>query len=265
MNELNTSIHSPVDIQIGQIKDGLTARQFELFYQPIVGMDTYEVNSIEVLLRWNHPHQGLLLPAQFLAKAEVSDIIGDLTYWALQSSFKQLKAWQQARRHLSININISEFVLYDKEFLPKLIELQQEFGIAPNLLRLEISEASIANFGDYAQSFLAQLSQQASQITIDDFQLKYLTLHDLSTLSFNCVKISKLMLGQKNISDETKTIIKSLVDIAHDFNKPVGIVGVETARTWQFLMECGCDFGQGHYICRPLPAIEINTWLGIKN
>lgn len=264
MNELTTSSYQNNDIQTSHIKDGLVEQQFELFYQPIVGMETYEVNSIEALLRWNRPQQGLLLPAQFLANAEVSEVIGELTYWALENCFKQLNAWQNARRNLSVNINISEFALYDKDFLSKLTQLQYELNISPRLLHLEISEATIANLGDYAQPFLTKLSPQVNRITIDDFQLKYLTLQDLAKLQFDCVKISTLRHAELHAHEETHRIVKSLIDVAHHFGKAVGVVGVETAQAWQFLLECGCDFGQGHYICRPLPTNEINAWLGIQ-
>lgn len=237
--------------------------KFELFYQPIVEMTNYQVQSVEALIRWtDHKHEAQS-PDQFIHLTETNGKISQLTYWTMLTCFAQLKAWLQSNRTMAININISEFGIHDHQFMDKTAKLIQECQINPSLIHLEITEQTIVNMGVHALAFLSELKKLGVVLVLDEFHFKSLSLQDLMQLPFDEIKIGKLVVDDIAKDASTRRLVKSIIDMAHNFDKLVGAVGIETADTWHYLNQNACDNGQGFFLCKPLPVQEFNNWLGI--
>lgn len=238
--------------------------QFELFYQPIVDMTNYQVKSVEALIRWRDPTKGALPPEECpLYDKSNSQTNKELTYWTIMTCLTQLQTWLQAKRHLGININIMESSLHDNQFIKNLAHLIEQCQFTPHLINLEITEQTIVNMGLDAHTFLTNLKSLNTTLVLDETDFNSLSLQDLMQLPFDQIKIGKPVIDEIPNDPSIRRLVKSIIDMAHNFDKLVGAVGIETANTWHFLNQNSCDYGQGFFLCKPLPVKEFNNWLGI--
>ncbi|MFN7098136.1 MAG: EAL domain-containing protein, partial [Gammaproteobacteria bacterium] len=257
--KLNTS--NPVTAQksIPEVSDILN--KFELFYQPIVEMTNYQVQSVEALIHLKTP--GKPVSSDQISIQQTPEEQTHLFYWMMLSCFAQLRTWLFANRKLAININVIESALQDEQFLDKISRLMGEYDINPNLIHLEISEQTIMNLGENAYHLLTSLKSLGLMLVLDEFHFSSISLQNIMQLPFDEVKMAPYLINDLAHVEAARRIVKSIIDMSHNFDKLVGASGIESADTWHFLNQNTCDYGQGYFLCKPLPVQEFNNWLGI--
>ena len=238
-----------------ELKRAIVDNELELYLQPQLNSASGEVVGAEALLRWNHPVKGFLTPAAFIDVAEQTRAIRLVTGWLVKESFGILKRWEQTGRDLFLSFNISALDLADNELLLKMTEELQRQQIKPSNIELEIVESAIIENFQSASAILSRLRELGFQVAIDDFGTGYSSLAYLDKLPVDKLKIdreftSKLELG------EGAGIVKSIVDLASNFDLRVLAEGVETLEQEQLLKQLGCHRVQGFYYSKPIPLAE---------
>lgn len=245
------------------LRKALERKEFELYYQPILNLGENRITGFEALLRWQHPLRGLLCPGEFLAIAEETGLITAIGTWALQEGCRQLSLWQHQlpeAEFLTLNLNFS-----GKEFTTLLLQqvkaVQQEFDLAPNSLRLEITESTIMKNPDTTAALLKQLKAIGVGLQIDDFGTGYSSLSYLHQFPIDALKIDHSFVSKMLADRDHLEIIKTIVSLAHNLGMVVIAEGVETLEECQLLQALGCEYAQGYYISPALAAPAARDFL----
>ncbi|MGQ9865890.1 MAG: two-component system response regulator, partial [Pseudanabaenaceae cyanobacterium] len=229
---------------------------FTVWYQPIVDLGSQRVLSWEALLRWPHPQRGYVSPADFIPLAEALGEIENLGDWVIAETCRQLAIWRRrypAAQSVAIGVNISS-----RQLNEHLIETVEGSLAAHDLpataLKLELTESSLMSDVAAAQVVLRQLYDRGLQIHIDDFGTGYSSLARLQRLPVHAVKIDRSFLQQENWQ-----IANLIVLLAKTLNLKTIAEGIETPEQLRTLRAIGCDYGQGYFFGRPMPAAQVET------
>ncbi len=243
---------------------GIGRSEFELHYQPVVELKTGRIVSAEALLRWNHHRLGLVSPERFIAEAERSDLIFSLGGFALSKAVEQLVRWQErfpSAPRLAVNLSVKQ--LQDPAFGGQLCSLLSATGINPSLLEFEITERLLMSETDRTLSVLQFLRDLGIRLLLDDLGTGYSSLQYLLKFRFDVLKIDRSFVSSmgSETGAQSREVSRSIIDLAHSLNCDVIAEGIETAEQLQYLLDQGCDYGQGFYLSRPLPLEEFNQLL----
>ena len=238
--------------------------EFRLHYQPLIEAKTGKVVAIETLIRWQHPGQGLLLPAKFIAIAEECGLIISIGNWVLENACMQAKIWNELNLDPSprITINFSANQLAQKDMVENIKNIVGSTGLQMSDVELELTESAIMNEPLQAISMFSSLRKLGLNIAIDDYGTGYSSLRYLADLSVDTLKIDRAFIMQCPKDSKFNAIIKSTITLAHDLNIRVVAEGVETKEQVDFLTENGCDILQGYYFSKPLTNKQLeDNWL----
>ena len=241
------------------LRQAIDAQQFVLDYQPIVHLRAGTTVGIEALVRWEHPERGRLLPSNFIRLAEHTGLVNPLTSFVLG---RALADWPAATLPVpcTLSINVSPRSLHHPAFAGEIRGLLNTHRAPPSMLSLEITESLIMSDPDGSARSLAELHEMGVRIVVDDFGTGYSSLSYLRRLPVDELKIDRsFVLGLAEGEDDT--LVRCLIDLAHNLGLRVVAEGVETLEVCQQLTALGCDAAQGFYISRPGPANEIATWI----
>jgi len=241
------------------LRQALDLRQFEVDYQPIVHVATGSVIGIESLVRWNHPEHGRLLPDDFIRVAEHTGLVNPLTGFVLE---RTLSEWPVSAmpETCSIAVNVSPRSLHHSAFPGRVSELLDTYGTPAESLTLEITENLVMSDPDGSARCLHQLHEMGVTLAIDDFGRGYSSLSYLRRLPVDQLKIDRsFLLGLADGEDDT--LVRCMIDLAHNLGMQAVAEGVETEAVYQQLLELGCDAVQGYYLSRPAPAGELAAWI----
>jgi EAL domain-containing protein (putative c-di-GMP-specific phosphodiesterase class I) len=225
------------------MRQAIDERQFEVEYQPIVHIHTNTVIALESLVRWNHPEFGRLLPEEFIRVAEHTGLVNPLTAFVLE---RALSEWPKSRRPdtCSIAVNISPRSLHHAAFAGRIREMLDSHGLPPASLTLEITENLVMSDPDGAMRCLDELHGMGVRLVIDDFGKGYSSLNYLRRLPVDEIKIdSSFILGLAEGEDDT--LVRCMIDLAHNLGMSVVAEGVESEAVYQQLGERNCDAAQG--------------------
>jgi EAL domain-containing protein (putative c-di-GMP-specific phosphodiesterase class I) len=217
--------------------------------------------GVEALMRWRHPHRGLLAPDAFIPLAEQTQLIRSLTRWAIGAALKQSTAWSAAGRPVPVAVNLSAHDVQDQALPEMVAELLREHAAQPDHLRLELTEGSLLADPEGARENLAALRALGVRIAIDDFGTGYSSLNYLQRLPVDELKIDQSFVQRMASDVGAHSIVRAVIDLAHDLGLGVIAEGVEDLQTWEVLAALGCDMGQGYYFSRALPAQDIIHWI----
>jgi diguanylate cyclase (GGDEF)-like protein len=242
---------------LSSMRDAIDAQHFLLEYQPIVDLRSGATLGMEALLRWQHPIQGRLLPKDFISMAEHSGLITPLTTFAIG---RALSEWKGLQPPMSIAVNVSPRTLHDLAFPSRVGELIRRHGAKPSTLALEITENVIMSNPERSTRCLAELHAMGIRLIVDDFGTGYSSLSYLRRLPVHQLKIDKsFIIGLANGEDDT--LVRSIIELAHNLGLQVIAEGVETAEVRDRLRALGCDAAQGHFLSEPAPATVIAAWM----
>jgi diguanylate cyclase (GGDEF)-like protein len=238
-----------------------TKDQFILHYQPKIDISSNQTIGVEALIRWKHPTYGLVQPDEFISLAENSGLMGDITLIIIELAMAQQKIWAAQGLSLQIAINLSVYNLLNYHLPQQIQSLMESYNIEPELLKFEITESCLMSDPDRAQRTLNALNQMQIKLSIDDFGTGYSSLAYLKNLPVTELKIDRTFVKDMIHNEDDQMIVKSTIDLAHNLGCCVVAEGIENAKTFERLIEMGCDMAQGYYHSRPLPTNELEQWL----
>lgn len=244
-----------------ELRSAIEEDQMVLFYQPKLDLARGCVGSVEALIRWQHPERGMIPPDQFIPLSEQRGLIGPLTDWVIQRALHQHKEWQQQGIFLQIAVNLSSRILYDLSLPNKIEGYLAELQLLPSALSLEITEEATMIDPERALNILNSLKTMGISLSIDDFGTGHSSLSYLKRLPVDEIKIDRSFVMEMETSDNDAKIVHATVDLSHNLGLKVVAEGVETQGALNILKDLNCDYAQGYYLSRPVPADELIKWL----
>jgi EAL domain-containing protein (putative c-di-GMP-specific phosphodiesterase class I) len=245
----------------GELRSAIAGNQLEMHYQPQVNLRSGLVESCEALVRWIHPVQGSISPAEFIAIAESTDLIRPLTEWTLSSALSQARYWRDRGVHVRIAVNLSARLLQDTAFPARLSQLLAASGVSAAALELEITESAMMLDPTRALRVIQEIDRLGVLISIDDFGTGYSSLGYLRDLPVAALKLDKsFVMGMRGNSDD-RIIVESTAKMAHALKLELVAEGVESEWDAAFLKAAGFDYAQGFRYSRALPADQFLPWV----
>ena len=239
----------------GRLRRALEQRQFELLYQPQVGLDTGAVVGFEALLRWRHPELGLVSPDEFVPLAEESGLIEPLGMWVLHTACLQHRAWRRAGLpHLRLAVNMSARQFQRPGLEKRIHETLDETEMDPRCLELELTESVLMQEGDHTADLLSHLSELGIGLALDDFGTGYSSLSYLKNFPITRVKIDRCFVRDIATSDGDAAVARAVIAMAHGLGLEAVAEGIETPEQLAVLRRYGCDEGQGFLLGRPIAS-----------
>jgi diguanylate cyclase (GGDEF)-like protein/PAS domain S-box-containing protein len=228
--------------------------ELRAFYQPIVDLKTGAVTGFEALARWAHPQRGMTAPAEFISAAEETGLVVPIGSWMLRAACRQLSAWRRqvpGRPDLSVSVNVSARHLRQPNVVEDVTRALDEAGLAPEHLKLELTETMLMEDADYHVGVLRRLRDARVGVVIDDFGTGYSSLSYLQRFPIHALKIDRSFLA--NAKQEADwDIVRMIIALARDKGALVVAEGVELEEQAQQLREMGCDLAQGYLYSRPV-------------
>ena len=251
----------------GDLVAAMDGDEFRVNYQPIWTAKKRRVAGFEALVRWNHPRDGLIMPGRFIAIAEETGLIVKIGAFVLRRSCQQLVRWSErvpATDHLTVSVNLSAVQLRD----PGLVELVEaaltESGLAPERLRLEVTETALIDRPGVATRTLSMVRDLGVRVSLDDFGTGYSSLSYLSSYPFDVLKIDRSFVsGPRGLTawDRGQRLVEGIVRLAHSLGLTVVGEGVEDEAQARLLTDLGCDLLQGFHLARPAGPKTIRALL----
>ncbi len=232
--------------------------ELRLFYQPLID-DQGQIISVEALIRWLHPEQGMIDPLQFIPLAEETGLILTIGHWVLETACAQLEAWQDRTetQKLSIAVNISAKQFYQTKFVDSVRNLITQYTIQPLQLKLELTESMVLENIDLAIEKMQELKALGIVLSMDDFGTGYSSLNYLKQLPFDQIKIDKCFVDEIIDAPNDAFIVDTVIALGQRLGMNVVAEGVENVEQWQLLKRLGCRTFQGYYFCKPVPVYEL--------
>lgn len=244
-----------------ELREAIQSNQLTLYYQPQIDHASLGVVALEALVRWNHPQRGFLSPDSFIPLAEDMGLIGPLTRWVLRTALTRLVALHQQGHPLTMAINLSARNLHDMTLPASVLAALTESGMDAKFLTLEITESAVMSNPSNGLAILTELDRMGVTLAIDDFGTGYSSLAYLKRLPVDELKIDKSFVTDMAEDENDAVIVRSTIDLAHNLGLKVTAEGVETRDVWDVLEILGCDFSQGYFMGRPMPADKLDAWL----
>lgn len=244
------------------LRGALERQEFHLVYQPQVSFDQHRAVGVEALLRWQHPDRGLVPPDLFIPLAEQNGSINDIGEWVLEQACQQLHEWHLAGfPDLRMAVNLSTVQLHHAELACKVAALMQRYALPPLSLELEVTETGLMDDIAAAAGHLNNLKKAGVLIAIDDFGTGYSSLSYLRGLPLDKIKIDKSFVQDVLLDEDDATIVRAIIQLGRSLNMQVIAEGVETLEQQVYVVNQGCNEGQGYYYSRPLSAPAVPDWL----
>ncbi|HZU78738.1 MAG TPA: EAL domain-containing protein, partial [Acidimicrobiales bacterium] len=237
--------------------------QLEVFFQPVVSLDTGLPTGAEALVRWHHPTRGLLRPADFIPAAEESGLIVPLGQWVYRCAMEQVAAWDAdpAMPQLqTIAVNLSSQQLRERRLSLQRQQVVHDTGIDRRRICVEVTETVAMDNSPATRRTLDSMHRDGLQIAIDDFGTGYSSLAYLKSLPVTTVKIDRRFVADLGASPESGVIVAVIVDMARHLGLQVVAEGVETEEQRAMLTAMGAGAAQGFLWSKPLPAVEFADW-----
>jgi diguanylate cyclase (GGDEF)-like protein/PAS domain S-box-containing protein len=244
------------------IREALERNEFRLVYQPIVNIVDGSPVGCEALLRWDHPTEGVMNPAEFIPVAEQSGLAAPIGRYVVSTACEQLAQWRHNRNgrlDFTMHVNVSAAELMDRDFEHVLVDAAMQHGLSPKLLTVEITESVVLDTGTRANVTLERIRDRGFKICIDDFGTGYSSLRYLQQFKVDAIKIDRGFVSGSDGEVASEPIVRTLMTLAEAFHVRVVAEGVETVRQREILRNAGCRLAQGFLYARPISAAEMVT------
>ncbi|SEL03609.1 EAL domain-containing protein [Halomonas daqiaonensis] len=258
------------EASVEDLEEALTLGHIRLAYQPKVRCHTGTIVGFEALARWHHPQLGFIPPDIFIPLAEDHGLIDRLTLQVTEQSLDWLadissndtarRVGQHVLQDTLLSLNISARSLENGELFDTILQHCRDRGIAPQRIVLELTETSAMQDATTSLDTLTRLRLQGFQLSIDDFGTGYSSMVQLVRLPFSELKVDKRFVMTANDSEESRAVIRSVVELGRSLGLNTTAEGVEDQETLDYLDELKCDLAQGYLISRPLPPEKVLDW-----
>ncbi len=248
------------------LRHALVEKQFRLFYQAQVG-ESGRIFGAEALVRWMHPQRGIVPPIHFIPLAEESALILDIGQWVLETACQQLALWghdeQKCKLVLAVNVSARQFKLSD--FVQRVAAAIKAHRIQPSRLKLELTESVVLSDVNDTVTKMHALKALGVGLAMDDFGTGYSSLSYLKQLPLDQLKIDKSFINDIVADPNDAVMVRTIIDMAHNFRLNVIAEGVETEAQLAFLKQHGCMAYQGYLFSKPVPVEEFEALLDKLN
>ncbi len=243
------------------LRAAIAAEQFEVWYQPIVALDSGKVCKAEALLRWRHPTRGLLGPADFIPFAESNGMIVEIGDWVLRRVAQQVQQWQRSiDRAFQVSVNKSPLQFRrDGAGYEGWQAYLRQLALPQNSIVIELTESALMGAPAQVLERLRQYRAMGVQVALDDFGLGYASLSHLKRYAVDYVKIDQSFVATIEHDDGDLALCEAIIAMAHKLGMKVVAEGVETRVQRALLADAGCDYAQGYVFAHPLPADEFEV------
>ncbi len=243
-----------------ELTHALTEGQLILHYQPTVDLATVELVGVEALVRWQHPHAGLVFPDQFIGLAEEHALIDALTRAVLIAALQQARQWKEQGLDLQMAVNVSMDNLADLDFPDTVARLAGEAGVALPRLLLEVTESRLMKDVRAPLDILTRLRLKRIGLSIDDFGTGHSSLAQLRDVPFDELKLDRSFVNGAASDQRLGAIVSGTLAMARQLGIKTVAEGVEDRGDWDYLRALGCDVAQGYFIARPMLGSAIPLW-----
>lgn len=243
-----------------ELRRAIGTGEIYVVYQPKIALQTGSISGFEALVRWNHPVHGVISPAKFIPLAEESGLILPLGELVLLEAAIQIREWRNAGFTTSIAVNVSARQLDQPAFPSDVAKLLEDIGVDPTSLELELTENNIMRQADAMLPTLQRLKRFGVTLALDDFGTGYSSLAHLREFPFDCLKLDRCFTNNITDSAEDGAIVTAIM-ATQQLGLSVVAEGVETAEQARHLRRYGCEYGQGYYWSRPVPAEQATALL----
>jgi diguanylate cyclase (GGDEF)-like protein/PAS domain S-box-containing protein len=255
-DSMDHGVQERLDLET-DLRQALERQEFRIFYQPEVDLGTGEITGVEALIRWQHPTRGLVPPDAFIPLAEETGLIVPIGEWVLEESCRQAVEWQTLGGHLTnlmMSVNISACQFARRDLAEQVGEALGRTGLAPECLRLEITESAVMQDLDLAVANLDACKDLGVRLALDDFGTGYSSLNYLLRFPVDVLKIDRSFVQRLSEERGAAAVVRAVTATAQALGLDVTVEGIETPRQLGQLRELECTRGQGYYFARPLPA-----------
>jgi len=238
--------------------------EFELYYQPIISLDTASLSGFEALVRWNHPQRGVVPPNEFIPVSENTGLIIPMTVKILHQACSQVVKWQKlsgSDSPLSIAVNLSGKHFGHPALVDQISSVIKDTGIDPESLKLELTESAVMENAEAAIQMLKQIKETGVRVSIDDFGTGYSSLSYLHRFPIDLLKVDRSFVSAMDNNTENGEIVRTVIALAKALNLKVVAEGIESLHQFHQLRVLGCEYGQGYLFSRPLPVTDIERLL----
>lgn len=245
-----------------ELLKAIEAGQFVLHYQPKVELSTGQIIGSEALLRWQHPQRGLLMPGQFLAVAEDSDVILDIGEWVLRAGCTQTANWHDAGLPaISLSVNLSARQFRDDALQQRVADVLRDTGLRPPSLELELTEKIVMHDAAHFVERLDALKVLGVKLSLDDFGTGYSNLSYLKRFPLDRLKVDQSFIRDVTSSPDDAAIVRAVISLGHSLGLDIVAEGVETEAQVEWLRRERCEQIQGYVFSRPVPAAQFELLL----
>lgn len=239
------------------LRRAIERKEFQLYYQPIVLLETGRIVGFETLVRWQHLRRGFVAPAEFIPVAEETGLIIPINRWMLREACRQMRTWQSqfpVSPPLTMSMNLSGKQFTQSDLIEQIDEILQETGLEASSLKLEITESAIIEYAEAATVMISQLRSRGIHLCLDDFGTGYSSLSYLHHFPIEMLKIDRSFVKQMDGGGDHIEIVRAIVTLAHNLGIAVVAEGVETAEQLAQLRALECTYGQGYLFSEPVDS-----------
>lgn len=235
------------------VYEAVKHKQFELYYQPKVDIETREIVGAEALIRWNHPEKGVIGPVEFISVAEDIGVIGEIGRWTIENACRKNKEWQnQGLKNIKVSVNISAVEFYQSDIVSTVKHSLDATGLEPKWLEIELTESMAMLDIDATIMKMNALRELGVGISMDDFGTGYSSLSYMQNLPIDELKLDKSFISKINKDVTTKNITSAVINLARKIGLVVVAEGVEQWEQFDLLKEMNCNIIQGYLFAKPL-------------
>ncbi|ASF38365.1 GGDEF-domain containing protein [Halobacillus halophilus] len=246
----------------GDLRQALTQNELYLHYQPKVDVRTGYISGMEALVRWKHPEQGLISPAEFIPVAEETGLINQLDEWVLKEACRQNQEWIEqgyAPERMAVNVSANEIQRHD--FTENVKQILVESRMDPQYLEIEVTENSVMRNTEQCLQTMQDLKSIGVSLSIDDFGTGYSSLSYLRQFPIHYLKIDRAFIKGVLTDPSDAEMVKAMIQLAEAFKLEVVAEGIEDQEVLDFLKENECAYYQGYHFSKPLPPHEMEKLL----
>ncbi len=244
------------------LRAGIDNLEFRIYYQPQMDVVSQQVVGVEALLRWEKPGEGLIAPGRFIPLAEKTGIIFPLGKWVLKEVFGTIRRWHESGRpriHVSVNISARQFK--ETSFWECLYDLLEVNGELSRWLTLELTESVLMEDHGEVAVRIAKIRERGVRVSLDDFGTGYSSLSYLSRIPFDEIKVPQEFVMRMGASSKDQLLVQSIIQVGKGLGFDLVGEGAETGEDIAKLLEFGCPVIQGYALSRPLPLLELESFL----
>lgn len=244
-----------------ELRTAIDEDQLVLYLQPLIDIQADEVHGVEALVRWQHPRRGLVMPGDFIPRAERSGMMGDLSNWVLERALLYVSSLRSEGWMIGISVNLSARSLLDPEFPDLLAGLLATYDVPSHVLTVEITEDTLMSDQRRTMEIVTRVANLGVHISIDDFGTGYSQLTYLKRLPASEIKIDRSFVTDMLTSTTDTAIVHTTITLGHALGLRVVAEGIEQENQSDYLRGLGADIMQGYYFGRPMPIDKLREWL----